>query len=255
MTKKRIHFLYGIVLSIFLAISGILLIAACWQIYFSGERPFSPEAVASAFRCICIPIYLTLALILCGFVFELFLPGEKKKPAPQRQYGATLINLHRKLDLSGCSKELRDSIIRRQRERLAVKIAFAALTAVCSIVFLIYAVNPDHFDDMEINASMIAAMGWFLPCLVLPFGFGIFAHYFSITSIKKETQLVRQAISESPAQAVQAPSPARFSVSRVVRWGILVIGIGIFFFGLFTGGTVDVLTKAVNICTECVGLG
>ncbi len=26
-------------------------------------------------------------------------------------------------------------------------------------------------------------------------------------------------------------------------------------FGFFTGGTADVLTKAVNICTECVGLG
>ncbi|MBR2311262.1 MAG: thioredoxin [Oscillospiraceae bacterium] len=25
--------------------------------------------------------------------------------------------------------------------------------------------------------------------------------------------------------------------------------------GYFSGGTEDVLTKAVNICTECVGLG
>ena len=255
MTRKRIHFLYGIVLSLFLAVSGILLIGACWSIYNSGERPFSPEAVAAAFRSICIPIYLTLALILCGLVFELFLPSEKKKSPPERQYSNILKNLHRKLDLSGCNHELRTAILRHQKERLAVKIAFAAVTVICSIVFLIYAVNPDHFDDMDINGSMIAAMGWFLPCLALPFGFGLFAHYFGIRSIQKETQLVRQAIAESPAQAVQNPSPAKISVGQVVRWGILIIGIGIFFFGLFTGGTVDVLTKAVNICTECVGLG
>jgi hypothetical protein len=25
--------------------------------------------------------------------------------------------------------------------------------------------------------------------------------------------------------------------------------------GLYLGGAVDVLTKAINICTECIGLG
>ncbi|MBO5868321.1 MAG: thioredoxin [Oscillospiraceae bacterium] len=40
-----------------------------------------------------------------------------------------------------------------------------------------------------------------------------------------------------------------------MRWALLGVAVFLFVFGLFTGGTQDVLTKAVNICTECVGLG
>ena len=36
---------------------------------------------------------------------------------------------------------------------------------------------------------------------------------------------------------------------------ILVLAVGLLILGYCTGGTADVLTKAINICTECVGLG
>jgi len=36
---------------------------------------------------------------------------------------------------------------------------------------------------------------------------------------------------------------------------LLAAGIVLALCGLFTGGTADVLAKAVNICTECIGLG
>ena len=41
----------------------------------------------------------------------------------------------------------------------------------------------------------------------------------------------------------------------MVRYAFLAFGIAIMVYGFLSGGTVDVLTKAVNICTECVGLG
>ena len=43
--------------------------------------------------------------------------------------------------------------------------------------------------------------------------------------------------------------------TRIVRYSLLGIGITLLVYGFFAGGTRDVLTKAVNICTECVGLG
>lgn len=41
----------------------------------------------------------------------------------------------------------------------------------------------------------------------------------------------------------------------IIKIVILIIGVCIFVFGMLTGGYNDVLTKAVNICTECIGLG
>lgn len=40
-----------------------------------------------------------------------------------------------------------------------------------------------------------------------------------------------------------------------VRISLAVIGLGLLITGAVTGGMADVLAKAINICTECVGLG
>ncbi len=53
------------------------------------------------------------------------------------------------------------------------------------------------------------------------------------------------------AKAAPAPKP----VSGRWKTAALALALALLLFGFFTGGTVDVLTKAVNICTECVGLG
>lgn len=255
MTKKRIHFLYGIVLSILLAISGILLITGCWQIYFSGDHPFSPESVAAAFVYIRIPVFVTLGFAILGFLLDAFFPLEKKNSPPEKQYGIILQRLHKKLDLSSCDPATQNKIAARRRERYAVHIVFMAVCAVCFGIFLGYAVQPKHFDDMQINQSIVKAMVWFFPCLALPFGFGLFDHYFSRYSIQKEIQLVRQANAEAAPVSAAVTAPAKLPVARLVSWGILLLAVGCFLYGLLNGGTVDVLTKAVNICTECVGLG
>lgn len=40
-----------------------------------------------------------------------------------------------------------------------------------------------------------------------------------------------------------------------VRISLVVLGLGLLITGAVTGGMADVLAKAINICTECVGLG
>ena len=42
---------------------------------------------------------------------------------------------------------------------------------------------------------------------------------------------------------------------KVTRYCILGVAILFLVYGLATGGIADVLAKAINICTECIGLG
>lgn len=42
---------------------------------------------------------------------------------------------------------------------------------------------------------------------------------------------------------------------RRLRWGLLVLAAGFVVLGVLNGGLRDVLMKAVNLCTECIGLG
>ena len=257
MTSKTLRLIFQIILSVCLAVTGVLLMVSCWKIYISGDRPFSPESVAAAFISIRIPVFITLALAVLGLVLDVIFPAETKKLQPEKQYGVILQRLTRKLDPASCGADLQKAIAHQRTKRRIVHIAFFAVTIICCGIFLGYAVQPTHFDDMQINQSIVKAMLWFFPCLAVPFGFGLFDHYFSQCSIRKEIDLVRQALAGSTAAAAAeaAASPVKFPVAKLIRWGILLIAVGSLIYGLLTGGTNDVLTKAVNICTECVGLG
>lgn len=57
-------------------------------------------------------------------------------------------------------------------------------------------------------------------------------------------------------KAVDSPASSQSGNKLLyVRLALLGVGIAIFAYGFIAGGTADVMTKAVNICTECVGLG
>ena len=89
-TKKRIHIIYSIVLSAVIVICGLLLMAACLQIYLSGgEQTYTPEKVAAAFRPIAVPVYIGLGLIVGSILLQLILwlpagkDNKRKQPAMQ----------------------------------------------------------------------------------------------------------------------------------------------------------------------------
>ena len=254
MTKKRIHQIYGILLSVSLVVSGILLIIACIGIYLSGDRPFTPEAVAATFSGIAIPVYLCLGLIVGGFILEGFFPAERKKQQPKKQYGAILARLYGKIDLESCDTELRRQIKKQQNARKIHKSIALGLLTLGSIIFLCYGMNGANFDQQDITGSMIKAMYLFIPCLAVPFAYGVFTAYHRNISMQKEIALLKQINAPKPNVSKNQPADGK-KLFLSVRWVLLGIAVGIMIFGFLTGGTNDVLTKAINICTECVGLG
>lgn len=64
----------------------------------------------------------------------------------------------------------------------------------------------------------------------------------------KETERPRAV---APAQTRPVPEKRL----RTLRLTLLAIAAALIVFGAFNGGARDVLVKAVNICTECIGLG
>ena len=272
MTKKRIQMIYRIVLSAAIVIAGVCLIIACLSIYKSGDQPFSPESVAAAFRTVAIPVYLCLALVIGGFILEIFLPTEKKKMPVEKQYDLILARLQKKLDLESCDEKTREAILSGRKLRDFDKKASLVLLCICSGIFLFYGMNSANFHQSEINGSMLRAMYVFFPCLALPFGYALFSSYSRKRSIVKEIELIKSALTENktaPEKTETAPEESKCIIARIrsrllknpvlftriVRYSLLGIGITLLVYGFFAGGTRDVLTKAVNICTECVGLG
>ena len=243
MTKKRIHRVYGIVLSVMVVIAGICLIAACIHINSAGDHPFSAEAVQAAFRGIAIPVYLCVALIIGGFILNGFFPITNKKSKLPKQEAAILNKLYKNADPAFLSNKY------RYKRLLHCRISLLWLV-VGSVLFLLYALNGNNFSIETISSAMAKASVWLGVCMVVPFGYAVFAAYYGNASIKKEIELLKAA----GVTPDRSPAPTEKALCWV-RWAILCVGVVCLIVGFVNGGTEDVLTKAVNICTECVGLG
>ncbi len=251
---RLIRLSYGIAVSVMTVVSGLLLMAACLTVYRSGgEQIYTPEKVANAFSPIALPVYITLALIAGSFLLELLLPVEKKRVPMQKQYALMLRNAYSRVDMGLCNPELKLRLKKEQQKRRLHLILSAGLLAAGSVVFLIYALNGSHFDDHNINGSIISAMWWLLPCMAIPFGYCVFAAYYCRKSMQQELDLVKLAPKATSKK--EAPAPKADRKMLYIRIAVLGLALGILVGGFVKGGTADVLAKAVAICTECVGLG
>ena len=250
---KSLRRIYGIALSAVLVIAGLCLMAQCCSIYFTGDGTFSPEIVAAHFAPIAIPCYLCLVMVILGFVLDLILPVQTGKKQVEKNYDLILEKLQAKTDLDACDETLRNAVAKEQKARKCHKIVSIALLAACTGIFLCYALQGENFQQREITDSLIQAMYLLSPCAVIPFGYAVFAAYRNKASILREIELLKSAGANRSPVSAEVKNYDR--ITTAARWVVLAIAVGIFVYGYLAGGTADVLTKAINICTECVGLG
>lgn len=251
---QRLHFIYSILNGIVSVLAGVCLIAACLGIYYGGgDEPYSRQAVSEAFRPIAPAVYACLALVIGGLVLDAAVPSSQKRQKPEKNHDFILRQLQAKADLSAGNEELLIQIEKQRKSRRLHRLIRGIIIAFSSIVFLIYALDGSHYHQTQINDSMIRAMWVLLPCFAVSFGYGVFASFRIASSIQKEIALLRQLPAAKGKSEFCRRNPDK-AVS-IARTAFLVLAVALTVYGFFTGGTMDVLTKAVNICTECIGLG
>lgn len=254
-TIKLLRMIYGIALSVMIGISGLLLMAACIQIYQSGgEQIYTPQKVAAAFAPIATPIYITLAMIAGSFLLVALLPAAKKHQKVEKQYAFMLRNAYKKADMQLCDSDLLIKIDKEQTRRRLALIASLTLWAMGGIAFLPYACNSANYaQELHLATDSIVGIIYLLiPCSLIPTAGSIFAAYYCRASIRRELELVKLVPKSSTPK-----SPVSESDKNIlyVRLAIFAVAFVMIVGGFVAGGTADVLAKAVAICTECVGLG
>ncbi len=257
MTSKRIRLIYSILLSSSLVLAGLCLMGACLELYLGGDDPiYSAQKVAAAFRPIAVPVYVALALTVGGFLLELVLPVEKKRTKVEKNRALILRNLHMKQDLSLCGDErLRLAVAKEQRLRRRNQVLTLVLLGLGGAVLLVYSGNLAHFpNDAHITSTVLRASLVMLGCFAVPFGFGIYAAFAGCRSVDREIALMKLV-----AAPRQEPLPekrtGKDALLRYGKWVLLVLALVLIAYGYSMDGWRSVVTKAVNICRECVGLG
>lgn len=252
---KLLRVLCSVAVSMMTVVSGLLLMAACLQIYQSGgDQIYTPEKVAAAFAPIALPIYITLGLMAVSFLLAVILPAEKKRLPAQKQYAFLLAKAYEKADLQLCNAELLQKLEQEQKKRRLALALSLAVWGIGGIVFIPYACNGSNYSS-ELHLateSIVAVIWWLLPCSLIPTAGSIFAAYYCQKSMIRELELVKFA----PKATSPLPKETKAAQTlQYVRLAIAVLAVAMIVGGFIAGGTADVLAKAVAICTECVGLG
>ncbi len=256
---RKLHLIYGIALSCIIVITGICFIVSCIDIYKSGMRPFTYESINKHFAAIIVPVILCITGIVGGMVLSFF-SLEKPKIKGIIDTGVALNKISKRFDVSKLDSEAQEKIKKEQRLRLLTNVFCIDAITVSAIISLVYTLNKNNFPAKDLNGEVISAMLFIIPCAIVAIG-AIFATILICSaSYARELDFLKQGIKNSGKQAAVDTQQEKTdsNCEKILigaRLSVLIIAITFIIIGIFNGGMADVLQKAVNICTECIGLG
>lgn len=263
--KKAWRF-YGAVMAVMIVIAGALLIWQAVDIYRTGNAPeninegvyiepvYSREAVAEHFSRIALPVYACVGCVALGMLMWLASPAEQARPKASVAPEDTLRRLYRRVS-EGAGKEqplVLEAVEKERRLRRRAWMAAGAVAAVCSVISGIYLLNVEHFTSWDLERVMGDMMLAVTPWVALAFAALCVAAAVCRASVQREIPLARQlGQGGKPGQKTEPRKPWLPSV----RVALYAAAIALVILGVMNGGMRDVLIKAINICTECIGLG
>ena len=176
--------------------------------------------------------------------------------------------------------EKTDAMRAEERRR---RIARGACGGICAVMAARYLANPAHFTSRELE-PVIGRMLWHIaPWTLVGFACAILCECFRGRSLRREIDLAARSVKRASVENTRTDSgvprerktysgeeasienartgsgepcerkarPAK-TAARAVAFALAV---GLLALGAANGGMRDVLVKAINICTECIGLG
>lgn len=261
--ERRLRIGYGIFLSALTAAVAVMLIAEAADIYYA-HGAYTREIVGQKLLAVIGPAVLWLAAAVVGFVLSVRFPMQKEKPKADRRLA--LRRLRGKIPQGTGEEFLHAQEVYRRGEGIrfalwGVASAFSAASAVATIVYLS---DIAHFPAQDVTGDVLALLRLLLPLTAVAFALFSLAAVYEICTERRDLSRVKELLvlgKGSPAKERNAmltraeTALTSAPVLLAVRCGVLVLGVTLFAIGIANGGAGDVLTKAINICTECIGLG
>ena len=261
MSQKALKYMRIIIccaLSVAVVAAGIMFATSCLGIYLSGERPFTTDSISAAFAKIDLPVYVCIGAVVIGGIAWLILPQDEKKPRAILDKRAAIARTEGKFELEKCSDEVIEKIGSAKKKERLLKIGTFALIIAFSIPAVIVALTNSRYTD-DYNQSVRSICLLMLPWLALMLGAGVAYAYLEAWILDVRLKAAKNALAEAKASGnikeyVKKDCGCR-KKAFITRIIVIVITVGLLVLGITGGGMADVLSKAVNICTECIGLG
>ncbi len=261
--KEKYVYLYNIIITLFSIILGITFILFSYTILVKGKNAikddptytiYNIEIVKTYLNILIAPFILWIVIIISGFIIKHVFKIQDKENINKMSAIDTYNLLTKKIKIIEDKSLLKD-IEKEKKNRLVLFISISIIALLLMILPARYLFTKSNFPGENTNKEITHMVLNVLPFVVLNFLiFGGYVFYY-LRSIKKETTLIRELIKQVKIQPVleisQNTNQLYINITRVV---VFVTSITFIVLGILNDGYKDVLIKAVNICTECIGL-
>lgn len=248
---------YGIIFSVLTVVVGGLFIWQVLDVYFSRrllEEIFTRQIVIERLNNILIPVIIWIVLAVTGIVLWAFLPQEKFKLKLDNVY--VLNRLKKRMPSSPkAGLETEFAFVKKEEKKIRyIRLACALYVVAVAIYGLIYLLIPSNFTELA-NATkeVVKMVKYVYPFIAIGFIACVGATVYEGISAKKQLDAVKKLVAgEKGNQEVIKSNEKPIMIARIC---LLVLGVAFVIWGILNGGMHDVFVKAINICTECIGLG
>ena len=254
MTKSKVCLLLQALLCVLLA---ALLAASAIGVYREGmarreknplESVYTPEIVSEKLvRALPLFVFsLGLAAVCLGLGFR-----DEGADRPVRDP-----ELVRDLACARVSRPSEEMTRERGKQRRLTWAGWGAF-ALCMAPPAVYLADPGHFPERDLEGMFCGLMSVLLPFAAL--GLCVLAAAYALRdrSMERETKAARSLVQAETAREDRRPEVRRDTSARqdIIRLAIIAAAVIMIVAGVLNGSALDVLYKAITICTECVGLG
>lgn len=256
MKDKKILTGLKVISSISVLLIALIFIFLCFNIYLNGSSPsnisangvliediYSREIIAASLKPYLLILIVLLILVFISTLVNSFYFVTKNKNNITKANKLRLIK--NRVD------SLPNEAIKEEKKRYYINVASYTSLIYCLISALIYLMNVDNFVSWELEGVMLSLLLNLLPELILAFIIMLIRLSLLDKSFDREFEILSKCEKKSNVNLPSVDTERKLTVS-IVLFSIALLFILI---GIINGGMKDVLIKAINICTECIGLG
>lgn len=257
MTEKKIYLILQSVLCILLTVA---LAASAVSIYREGsaqkaEDPmasiYSREKTAEKFRPIAPLFFGSIGLTVAGWILAVK-DENADKPVRDAELTRNLTAIRVVQPSEAMKKE-------RKKQKKLFWIGWM-LFVLCMVPVILYIFNGAHFPDGNLEEMISSLAGHIFPWIILGLGgLTVFATL-QERSMQRETAEAQEKIREErnagiKTDQIEKPQSESLKAKHTLQIVVIIAAVVFIILGVCNGGAKAVLTKAANICTECIGLG
>ena len=256
--NKKISKILLLLVSIQTIIMGILFIVQILRIYFLNNKVFTSEICLRYILQILPVIIIWIILIVLSYIY--FKKSNSKDNDKSKLTKMGVLKLYDYM----CPKqngdeldELYASLKKENKKRNIALIINIVIIMICSLMGLMYLLNVKHFDSQgDLTLQAIQMTIHLIPWVIISFISSIIYLIYIEKSASVSIDVIKTIISLKGKNIVNYDMPNKKNTKLlVVRLAIIGVALCLIIHGIINGGASDVLQKAVNICTECIGLG